>query len=692
MKKNVSGIFTLICVLVCSLFTVSCTDKDYYDPDQDPIGLNASTLDFSTSQKVKLELNYDAVEGFVSTFDLYDDDPFKGGSFREDLKPIAAGINVMGYSQLSRVIPSYVTDLYVYSENLFVPLLSHAKIVNGVASFEPIDIETSGSIETRAGNAGNLGKSKINVYLKQQSDFYAETSGGNYMYDLINPDEQRVIAPEILTAIGNTFRESKIADEKYYKDATIKINKANPGQTGAEVFVAMLFSGASWNNSLSYFVYTGDKALEDLSTEEVEALEIINIFQYADVHTNSKEGKKGIKGLTPGKYVQLLYRNENGELVKEFPVGAQIGWALSPNAFQPNTFTVSEPTSYVAHRLFSVSYWNEPNKKASDFKETGRRTNNYNIFFSATDNEGYTYNCFGFEDNPQLGGDGDCNDVIFHVLTYPNDAIAPPPSITEEEIEKTEEKSGILAFEDNWPEKGDYDLNDLVVKYTSEIAYVYTVEKENGNVTGTSDATVKRVKDTFSFINNGATFNNKFSYKVNLSPNVIENITIIDPSGTGRDYNITSDGNGFIIDVADNPLKFEPAIVSVPQDYTVIMEFKEGMVSQGEFTEIAAPYNPFITPQGNNHNGAEIHLPMYAPTGRVNMDLFKTLDDRSNPSANLWYVSGENNKYPFAIHLAGAGSDFTIPQEEQQIHITYPRYTNWVESDMNEDKDWYLNK
>ena len=31
---------------------------------------------------------------------------------------------------------------------------------------------------------------------------------------------------------------------------------------------------------------------------------------------------------------------------------------------------------------------------------------------------------------------------------------------------------GILAFEDNWPSKGDYDLNDVIVKYSSILSSI----------------------------------------------------------------------------------------------------------------------------------------------------------------------------------------------------------------------------
>lgn len=694
MIKTVIRRFLPVYVLLACIFISGCEDKDFYDPTKDPnyVSETPSTLDFSTSQTIKLQLNYNIAKGFVSTFDLYTEYPLaKNGSLREDLKPIAGGIDVAGYSQLKRVIPSYVTDLYLYSGSLFVPLLSYAKIENGTASFSMCNVEIEETVEGRAGNAGILWKMPLAGYLKTEADFYDETANGNYLYDLIKPDTVKTVAPEVLTAIAKTFRESKIVDEKYYKDATIRVKKGKDSETGAEVFVSVLHSGATFSNSLSYFVYTGTKELTELPQAEVEALEIINIFQYADVHTNSTlTSKKGVKGLTPGKYVQLLYKNASGKLVKEFPIGAQIGWVLHPNSFKAADFSVTEP-NYVV-RLFSVSYWNDANNLTN---VPNVRTNNYNIFFSATDNEGYTYNCFGFEDQPKFASDGDCNDVIFHVLTNPVDAITAPPSITEEDIEKTEEKNGILAFEDNWPKQGDYDLNDVVVKYSSTITYVQTVKIVNGTVIENTDINVKKVEDRFSFIHTGAAFKNAFSYKVDLLPGVIKSITITNErTGAVVDYTskITADHNGFIIDLCPNVKDVIPNMVPVtdPQNYTVVMEFNEGMVSQDEFVGLTAPYNPFITPSGY-YPGAEVHLPMYLPTSRIDMDLFNTEDDRSD-KMNLWFVSGENNKFPFAIHLNGAGDDFEIPTERQKIYVTYPRYTNWVNSNMTSDKDWYINR
>ena len=696
MIKNVFRLCMLTCVSACIF--MGCEDKDYYDPEKDPnyVGDKPSTLDFSTSQTVKLLFNYDIANGFVSTFSLYTDYPMTSdGSLRTDMEPIAAGIYVAGYSDITRTIPSYVTDLYLYSSTLFVPMLSHAKIENGVASFEDIGVDIAEEVTTRAGNAGDLWSRKISKYLRSADDYYMDKTADHFMYDLI-PGSANIINEiplEVMTAIGNTFPEKKRLQEreggKFIQDANFHVRRAD-----TRVYVSILYAGCTINNSLSYYVYTGDKDFQDLTKEETAKLELINLYQLAEANNNKVRSVENRKGLTPGKYIQLLYKNSDGDYVEEFPENAKIGWKLHRNGFlleeskiEGSEIKVKEmKVKENAESLFSTSVWNDPKRGDNGHSADTR----YTIYFQTKDNNNNIYNCFGFED-VIYNSDEDYNDLIFHVLTDPADGLVPPPSIVEEDIEKTEKKKGVLAFEDNWPEQGDYDLNDVVIKYSSDITYVYTVKKE-GQTTTSTDVTVKKVTDNFSFIHNGATFSNAFSYKIDLSPNVIEGITITDEkTGNVTDYTtkISADGNGFIIDLCPkNPL---PSMVmgATPYNYTVVMEFKDGAVLQDDFAKVAAPYNPFITPTGN-FPGAEVHLSMYRPTNRVDMDLFGTEDDRSNKS-NLWYVSGTNNKYPFAIHLDGADAhnNFVIPKEEEKINITYPRYMDWVESDMNSDKDWY---
>ena len=148
---------------------------------------NPSGLDYSTSHNVRLDLNYDVANGVISTVDFYTEYPLTNtGSLRTDITPIARGINVAGSTELSRRLPSYIDKLYAYSPNLFVPLVSSAKIANGIASFQPETISVEPANTTRAGNAGDLWK-RVSIYeLKKREDFYAATSGDNFKYDTVS--------------------------------------------------------------------------------------------------------------------------------------------------------------------------------------------------------------------------------------------------------------------------------------------------------------------------------------------------------------------------------------------------------------------------------------------------------------------------------------------------------------------------
>lgn len=655
-----------VSVFIALTLLWGCTEKDLYDPEKDPsnVGTTPCTLNFSTTQSVKLEFNYNVASGFVSVYDLYTENPLnEDGAIRTDLTPIAGGISIAGSAPVTRIIPSHVKELYLYSLSLFVPVLSHAAIEEGVARFSQVNLP---GVADNSPSTRTIGDRKIDRYLKSTGDFRTTPSPMWHMYDLISPDAQKDIPVEVLTAFSQAFPDGKKTDPKFYRDATFEIQNDNNGQ-GAKVYVSVIYANCIYNNALSYFTYKTNKDFKNFSTAEKNNLKVINIFKYADVYNNAHADKK--QGLTPGKYVQLLYLDENGNYSEYFPKGAKIGWILHSNA---QTGSLSSNLNLNKDWFYSTPEWN-----ASD-----KHGNNRTIFFTTKDSKGESFNCFGFEDT--LNGDGDCNDVLFHVLTDPSDAVIPPPSIDPEDIEKSETKKGVLAFEDNWPKQGDYDLNDVVVKYNSTISYVDKA-KVNGTGVVYDETTVEKVIDHFSFIHTGAIYNNGFSYKVNISPSFVKSIKI-----DGVAYTPVNDGNGFIIDLCPNVKAVIAPMVfgTTPKNYTVEMEFVEGAVKERDFVTQAAPYNPFIFPA--EFPGVEVHLPMYPPTSRANLSFFGTEDDRSEPGKQLWYVSGANNKYPFAIHLANANDNFVVPAELEKIYNTYPRYTDWVNSEMTTNQDWYL--
>ena len=94
-------------------------------------------------------------------------------------------------------------------------------------------------------------------------------------------------------------------------------------------------------------------------------------------------------------------------------------------------------------------------------------TNNTQRTVSLRDSKSGQIVAVGFEDNV----DFDYADAIFYIHTSEKNAIDPALPALPEDPEAIPEQykisySGTLAFEDLWPKLGDYDMNDVMVKYT----------------------------------------------------------------------------------------------------------------------------------------------------------------------------------------------------------------------------------
>jgi len=374
--------------------------------------------------------------------------------------------------------------------------------------------------------------------------------------------------------------------------------------------------------------------------------------------------------LNHGDYIQLYYYDESkGEWVTKFPANTTIGFGIHSN-------------SYVIADKRLNKWWQWINFSLNTLNEKG---DHYSSMCNAgTLNDPFI--CFGFEDvaNINSWGDKDYNDVMFHMLVNPSSAIGevpePLPDPEDDDKEVGAERYGILAFEDLWPSKGDYDLNDVVVRYDSKATLTFNGEDQQTYLT--------KLEDTFSLLHSGASFNNKFGIKIDADPNLVESITINGEAYTKvpDTYNGNKTATGFILDICDDIHSvIKPYLVNEPYDYNIVITFKKG-ITEAEFEKIGAPYNPFITtPKG----GTEVHLPCFYPTSRVNMDYFGTNDDCSNPDSDIYYVSGKSNRYPFALHLSGV-TNFVIPEEGHYIDETYPKFNAWVESGCKDHTDWYL--
>ena len=713
------------------LFT-SCEEKNYFKTGyvDTTISLEPLMFDFATTQDVNFNFNYtDVPSGFVSEFNVYKENPYKqiangGWILRDDVTPITAGIHVNGLSKIIRTIPAYVKELYVYSPSLFVPQLSYAQIINGAANFASLELPVPEQpTDTRSLSNGSIDRS-----LSTNARGAARNTvvvNNNHRPNYIDASKTITVPTSILNKISNTFPDgagTKVTAAQYYQDALVYLHE------DARIWISVVHSDGSYNSGLSYFYFKGTpEELKSKTLSNHTTIKEIVAFPLAKLNQGSANTNTHPK-LKPGEYVELKFFGDNPggnnnnnwnsvTVYDKFPEGYTIGFILRSNGYSTSDKYLSNSTT---NRFFSVKEWNP---------ETDLANRDHTIYFNAgtTDNPFF---CFGFEDMNNKDGDGDCNDVMFNIQLDPITAIDPPEEIPEVGTKEKEVKSnGILAFEDNWPRQGDYDMNDVVVEYKSTVTEVQDTETLGGVTTDTGDPYIRKIDNIFTLMHNGASYYNNFNLHIGIDPAKVKSVQL---STDGRNYAdcaktpVTNDGKkGFIIQVIPQIRSvLTQYVIYDPADYVpyyIRLEFYTGVGENVPETEKAlrmladdfyadklkhAPYNPYISPSPH----IQVHLIDYPPARDVNMEshgqlLFGTFSDRTytdfientNPyetgTFNKWYVSGYANGsygFPFAIHLADVtATQFTIPTERVRVDQTFPRYKNWVETEGREDADWY---
>ncbi len=366
------------------LLLVSCSDTDLKEIGTgDSYGRQNAIAEIG-AQPVMFNLKYDVPDGYRVSFEVYGENPLEtqGGLLvkKSNLSPIFTGItNGRGEYMLSRLLPEQAGDLYVYSSYIGVPSLLYGRIANGTADFKEVE-QSRDDAETKA----LLGWSDNFPYLK--------LGGWN---SLGKPDyitKKEDVSSSILKAINQAFPEWKSAASEYRKRTDIYVQK------DAQIWVSMLHSGSLFDNVLGYFSYKGDiKDVDPASIKEIIAFPRASIVRLLS------------SGLKAGEAVQLKYYNpETGQLENTFPQGTSIGWVLRSDGYNLLNRTVSDGK----FRFYSYPEWNP---------ESGNKS--HTVLFKK-DN----FVVVGFEDLPNerinlLKGDGDCNDLMFHVSSYPADAI-----------------------------------------------------------------------------------------------------------------------------------------------------------------------------------------------------------------------------------------------------------------------------
>ncbi|HKK10313.1 MAG TPA: LruC domain-containing protein, partial [Bacteroidales bacterium] len=183
--------------------------------------------------------------------------------------------------------------------------------------------------------------------------------------------------------------------------------------------------------------------------------------------------------------------------------------------------------------------------------------------------------------------DSDGDGVSDELDAYPDDA-----ERAFDNYSPGEDSYATLAFEDLWPEKGDYDFNDLVVDYRF-------------NQVTNAENKVVDLKATFVVQAIGAGFQNGFALQLPVSPSAIQSVEgqvlesgylTMSENGTEsgptkavipvfeNSYDIINSGGSFVNTIAGQ------AYIE-PEEITITVNFTNPQSPEALGT---APYNPFI--------------------------------------------------------------------------------------------------
>lgn len=442
----------VICLMLCS-----CIDhSDHYDGGNENKGGEGYAAQFSNHTEISVDID-SKYEGMV--YSVYYSFPYEEGSLVKEpylvgKTPIHTTLNV----------PKDVKTLYI---------LGNGKMIESTVKNISINDDSGKSRATRASGLSDKIIAIIN------SKYFPESS-------------------------------NNVKGEDLYKCTDLKV--AETPSTGkfekAEVWLTYLsdgrFSTSGQYGKLWFYTYPSEK-MNNLTVEDCkfygrdENDDIIPVsYEKIKVKNNNKnttrpyifssweENPKAEKG----KYTQVF--------LGKFPKGVNIGFVFRGTDERPQFTTPALNLSKKGDFLGDLEYVGQELTYAdgSKFKLEKQVSNG---FIHHIKEDGFEGNVLGMENRTPTyrAYDGDYNDMLCLIESNPV-ALEPAEPVTPPVIKPNAVEKGYYLFEDNYPEHGDFDFNDVVVEYA---------------ITSYTDNSTKEV--TARLLATGCLFTNEFGFKVN---------------------------------------------------------------------------------------------------------------------------------------------------------------------------------
>lgn len=617
---------------------------------------------FATTADFALDVNYE-LTGDRTLIKLYTQYPYilnEDGSVTEkELKPaFAIYSNDNGTFTGNITLPSATETVYLCTHYIGLPQCVEIPVTSQSIKFKLSDFYAqSAQSQTKADTGSPSGKFPYLLDRSKQlfsscawQRYGKPVSNSNYILENVSNTISSRWIQKLKNALGYTGdgkndNSKWVVDEKYTNISIAKKAANDKGEIvdviDAKIFLTFIDETGWYQNTFGYYYYpTGQQPSDPGSLKKYVIFPNTSTGGNVPFMPGSKFSSYSAP-LKPALQVALQYIDDEGKVHDRFPAGYTIGWFVISDAFTSSSQTSKNKLDTDKQFIYSNASFNSDKKAKcitlSD-KETGRVV-------------------IGFED----GGDTSYDDILFFVNSDPTFAIQDPnkPSIGDggdiTEPDGVEEAAGTLAFEDLWPAKGDYDMNDVIVEYKR----IITFDKNNK---------VTKIRDSFKpvHLSNSSAYINAFAYQV----------------ATGQTGTYTLE-NGIRYESATNSfILFTDSKEARNKEFVLTREFSgSASFNKTDFKE----YNPFIIP---NYTGkiprAEVHLPKQAPTAYADKTLLYTKDD-------AYYVD-KGGRYPFAILLPV--HHFTPVLEGNPIGSQgqYADFTKWVQSGCKEYADWYKRK
>lgn len=663
-KKNLFLLFSGMTVFM--VLMVGCVKHpDYPGPDDNGQG-GGNGFDYATVTDVKINVDY-AMKGNKALFEVFAENPVteKDGLpvRKEGVKSLLKAYTDRDSKYSGMVnLPTAADKVWLYSESYGLPTCVEAEV--GAAG---IDFNLNSFLK------------KLESTPQQNRTAAAQvpqTRGGSTPDNILNvqtplggydrngkPDYLEAVLADVPDGLMNRVQNVLMPgtdNSQYAKPAELVNVKLTQNASLKLVFLSEL---AQWGNAIGYYYYDTNNPPTKLETfldlPKYVVFPNCSMYNYTEDYTGTY-----CPPMQPGMQVKLKYYDKNGQASDIFPAGLTVGWFIMPHGFDTYNGNLIKPTNFSTFKA-SNSIFNNPSKDerfcVSLYDKASGKT------------------VIGFED----GADNDYKDVLFYLDADPEGAVVDPdrpvidpgeeqyPDVTGDPIQ------GTLAFEDLWPSQGDYDMNDVVVKYST----TFTTDKNNKLIA---------IKDVFTPLHSGGALKSAFGYQLDIPTAAVKNVAVDNLSSSAQTVGgLESKQSKAVV------MLFDDIHQAVAQGaITVEMEL-DGSVSLDKTTRKSL-YNPFICVSSDGFAAGavrkEVHLTNYIPTSLADPYPFGRNDDKSsvdkqgNPTGPYYYVTAD--LHPFAIDLPI--TDYRIPDESVKIDDFYPGFTEWVTSKGDKNKEWYL--